>query len=165
MAFVAAKMEPKAKAAVVEGLTQGLADTALTTVKAQNYHWNVVGMAFGPLHDLFQNIYEDHFEAQDTVAERIKALDGHAEGTMSSWLARTSIKEKDGYASDREMIADMLEAQETMSATMASLCAVADEHGDWATNDLATDRVTTHDKFAWMLRALLRDMPEDNSGR
>ncbi|MEL6948109.1 MAG: DNA starvation/stationary phase protection protein [Pseudomonadota bacterium] len=165
MAFVAAKMEPKAKAAVVEGLTQGLADTAVTTVKAQNYHWNVVGMAFGPLHDLFQTIYEDHFGAQDEVAERIKALDGHAEGMMSAWLARTAVKEKDGHASDRDMVADMLEAQETMSATMSALCSVSDEHGDWATNDLATERVAAHDKFAWMLRALLRDMPEDNSGR
>jgi len=165
MTLIAAKMEPKAKAAVVEGLTQSLAETAVTTVKAQNFHWNVVGMAFGPLHTLFQEIYEDHFVAQDTVAERIKALDGHAEGTMAAWLARSTVEEHDGMAGDRDMISDMLLAQETLSSTYSSLCAVSDEHGDWATNDLATERVATHDKFSWMLRALLRDMPVDNSAK
>ena len=40
MSLVAAKMEPAAKAAIIEGLTQALAETAVTTVKAQNFHWN-----------------------------------------------------------------------------------------------------------------------------
>ena len=40
-------------------------------------------MAFGPLHALFQQMYEDHFTAQDELAERIKALDAHAEGRHS----------------------------------------------------------------------------------
>ncbi|MEL6735125.1 MAG: DNA starvation/stationary phase protection protein [Pseudomonadota bacterium] len=164
MTLIAAKLEPKAKAALVEGLTQSLAETAVTTVKAQNFHWNVVGMAFGPLHALFQEIYEDHFVGQDTVAERIKALDGHAEGTMAAWLDRSTVKEHDGKASDRDMIADMVVAQETLSSTYSALCALADEHGDYVTNDLATERVTTHDKFAWMLRVMLRDMPENNAG-
>ncbi len=64
----------------LEHLATSLAETAIETVKAQNYHWNVTGMAFGPLHELFQRIYEDHFQAQDTLAERIKALGGHADG-------------------------------------------------------------------------------------
>ena len=41
---------------------------------AQNFHWNVTGMAFGPLHDLFQKIYEDHFTAQDDLADTTNVL-------------------------------------------------------------------------------------------
>lgn len=165
MGLVAAKMEPAAKAAIIEGLTQALAETAVTTVKAQNFHWNVTGMGFGPLHALFQEIYEDHFTGQDVLAERIKALDGHAEGRMAKWLERSAVEEHDGYATAEEMIADMVTAQETLSSTMTALCSVTDEHGDWATNDLATNRADTHDKFAWMLRVHLRDKPVDNSGK
>lgn len=165
MGLIAAKMEPEAKAAIIDGLTQVLAETAVTTVKAQNFHWNVTGMAFGPLHALFQEIYEDHFIGQDTLAERIKALDGHAEGRMAKWLERSAIAEHDGFATDQEMIADMVAAQETLSSTMSALCSVSEEHGDWATNDLATNRVEAHDKFAWMLRVHLRPTPVDNSGR
>jgi starvation-inducible DNA-binding protein len=165
MGLIAAKMEPTAKAAVVEGLTQALAETAVTTAKAQNFHWNVTGMAFGPLHAMFQEIYEDHFVAQDTIAERIKALDGHAEGRMAKWIERSAVHEHDGYATDKEMVADMLASQETLSSTMSALCAISEEHGDWATNDLATNRVDVHDKFAWFLRVHLRGKPVDNSVR
>ena len=61
MQDTATQLEQSAVDAIVDGLTQGLSETVVTTMKAQNYHWNVTGMAFGPLHDLFQKIYEDHF--------------------------------------------------------------------------------------------------------
>ncbi|MEL6268064.1 MAG: ferritin-like domain-containing protein, partial [Pseudomonadota bacterium] len=78
MQDTATQLDQTAVDAIVDGLSQGLAETVVTTMKAQNYHWNVTGMAFGPLHDLFQKIYEDHFSAQDELGERIKALDAHA---------------------------------------------------------------------------------------
>ena len=68
---------------IADALNQAVAETAVTTMLAQNFHWNVTGMAFAPLHELFQQIYEDHFQAQDDLAERIKALDAHAEGTLA----------------------------------------------------------------------------------
>lgn len=157
MGLVAAKIEPSAKQEIVEGLTQALAETAVETLKAQNFHWNVVGMAFGPLHALFQEIYEDHFQGQDLLAERVKMLDAHAEGTMAAYLKRSAVNEHDGHASASEMIAMLAEDQEKISSTLSALCAVADKHGDWATNDLATARIEAHDKFAWMLRSHLRE--------
>ncbi|MEO1602819.1 MAG: DNA starvation/stationary phase protection protein, partial [Pseudomonadota bacterium] len=54
MQNVATELDASALEAIIEGLTQALAETAVETMKAQNYHWNVTGMAFGPLHDLFQ---------------------------------------------------------------------------------------------------------------
>ena len=38
------------------GLNQSVAELVVTTMMAQNFHWNVTGMAFGPLHELFQKI-------------------------------------------------------------------------------------------------------------
>ena len=156
MALVAAKMEPTAKEEIVEGLTQALAETAVETMKAQNFHWNVTGMAFGPLHELFQTIYEDHFEGQDFLAERIKAMDAHAEGRLGVFLERSAITEHDGKIDAKAMIEILLKDQETLSSTLSALAEVADQHGDWATNDMATARIEAHDKFAWMLRAHLR---------
>ncbi|MEL6922333.1 MAG: ferritin-like domain-containing protein, partial [Pseudomonadota bacterium] len=77
MTQTAVALSSDARAAIVEALNQSVAETTVTTMLAQNFHWNVTGMAFGPLHDLFQKIYEDHFLAQDDLAERIKALDAH----------------------------------------------------------------------------------------
>ncbi|MGX9356959.1 Dps family protein [Roseobacteraceae bacterium S113] len=149
-------LTPDAQSAIAEALNQAVAETAVTTMLAQNFHWNVTGMAFGPLHELFQKIYEDHFVAQDDLAERIKALDAHAEGTLAGMIARSKVKEHDGHASDKEMIQAMLAAQETLAATLAGAGATAAEHGDTLTEDLCIARGQEHEKLAWFLRAHLR---------
>ena len=156
MAELATVFEPDALAQITEGLTQSLSETVVTTMKAQNFHWNVTGMAFGPLHALFQQIYEDHFAGQDELAERVKILGGHAEGRLSEHLKRSAVAEADGAQSAEEMIAALAADQETISATLRALAETADKHGDVVTNDLAIERATVHDKFAWLLRAHIR---------
>ena len=151
----AADLSPNAQTAICEALNQSIAETAVTTMLAQNFHWNVTGMAFGPLHALFQEIYEDHFVAQDDLAERIKALDGHAEGMLSAMVARSKVTEHDGHADDQTMIAAMKVAQETLAATLGAAGTLASDHGDTLTEDLCIARGQTHEKFAWMLRAHL----------
>jgi len=155
MTQTAVALSTDARAAIVEALNQAVAETAVTTMLAQNFHWNVTGMAFGPLHALFQEIYEDHFVAQDDLAERIKALDGHAEGMLAGMLKRSKVDEHDGHADDKAMIAAMKTAQDTLAATLAQAGQLAAEHGDTLTEDLAIARGQTHEKFAWMLRAHL----------
>ena len=155
MTQTAAALSTDARTAVAEALNQSVAETAVATMLAQNFHWNVTGMAFGPLHDLFQTIYEDHFVAQDDLAERIKALEAHAEGTLAGMLERSKVKEHDGHASDKEMIKAMQTAQETLAATLAGAGEMAAEYGDTLTEDLCIARGQTHEKFAWMLRSHL----------
>lgn len=155
MTQTAIALPTDAKAHIVEALNQSVAETAVTTMLAQNFHWNVTGMAFGPLHDLFQQIYEDHFTAQDDLAERIKALDGHAEGMFAGMLKRSKVTEHDGHATDKEMIKAMLNAQETLAATLAGAGEVAADNGDTLTEDLCISRGQTHEKFAWLMRSHL----------
>jgi starvation-inducible DNA-binding protein len=156
MTQTAADLSPSAQDAICEALNQSVAETAVTTMLAQNFHWNVTGMAFGPLHALFQEIYEDHFVAQDDLAERVKALGGHAEGMLAGMLKRSKVAEHDGHASDKDMIAAMVEAQKTLAATLAQAGVLAAEHGDTLTEDLCIARGQTHEKFAWLLGAHLR---------
>ena len=157
MSQPATDLGPNAQNAIAEALNQSVAETVVATMMAQNFHWNVTGMAFGPLHDLFQAIYEDHFQAQDELAERIKALDMHAEGQLASMLERSKVKDAEGHLNAREMLQTLLKAQETLAATLASAGSVAAENGDSLTEDLAIGRGRTHEKFAWMLRAHLQD--------
>ncbi len=155
MAITAVAIAPDARAQIIEGLTQAQSEIAVETTKAQNFHWNVTGMAFGPLHALFKEIYDDHFEAQDDLAERVKALEGHAEGRYSEYLKRSAVKEHDGHASDRDMVKALKDDQETISTTLRALAETADRLGDALTNDIAIVRAEKHEKFAWMLRAHL----------
>ncbi|WP_298976525.1 DNA starvation/stationary phase protection protein [uncultured Roseobacter sp.] len=155
MTQTAAALTPDAKTQIADALNQSVAETAVTTMLAQNFHWNVKGMAFGPLHDLFQKIYEDHFVAQDDLAERVRAIDAHAEGTLAGMLKRSKIKEHDGHASDQEMIRMMMDAQVTLASTLAGAGELAASHGDTLTEDLCIARGQEHEKFAWFLRAHL----------
>ncbi|MEM7614179.1 MAG: DNA starvation/stationary phase protection protein [Pseudomonadota bacterium] len=155
MTQTAAALSTDAKTQIVDALNQSVAETAVTTMLAQNFHWNVTGMAFGPLHALFQEIYEDHFQAQDDLAERLKAVGGHAEGTLAGMLERSKVSEHNGHATDQEMIKAMLTAQETLAATLAGCGELAAGHGDTLTEDLSIARGQVHEKFAWFLRAHL----------
>lgn len=148
-------LAPEAKELVIESLNQVVAETVVTTMLAQNFHWNVKGMAFGPLHELFQEIYEDHFQAQDDVAERLKAIGGHAEGQLAGMLNRSKVAEHDGHATAEEMVKTLSDAQKTIAATLAGGAELADEKGDVATHDLLIERQQVHEKFAWILDAHL----------
>jgi starvation-inducible DNA-binding protein len=142
-------------AAVIEALHLAMAETAVVQQKAQIFHWNVAGMAFGPLHDLFGKIYTEHFQAMDVLAERVKALGGHAEGRFKDFLSRASIKESDGRETAEEMLRELQADQRQLSKTLSDLAEAADEHDDMVTNDMAIGRAEAHDKFAWMLGAHL----------
>ncbi len=155
MKNLATELEPTAVETIVSGLTQALAETAVETMKAQNYHWNVTGMAFGSLHDLFQKIYEDHFAAQDDLAERIKALGGHAEGRLAVHLERANVSECDGRVPPETMVANLAADQEMIAGALNELADLAEKNGDLLTQDLAIERGQAHEKFAWMLRAHL----------
>ncbi|QFS84878.1 General stress protein 20U (plasmid) [Roseivivax sp. THAF40] len=155
MTQTAQTLSTDASAQIAEALNQCLAETVVTTMLAQNFHWNVTGMAFGPLHDLFQKIYEDHFIGQDDLAERIKAIEAHAEGNLAGMLKRSKVAEVEGAPTAEEMIRLMKEAQETLAETIAGAGELAASHGDTLTEDLCIARGQTHEKFAWMLRAHL----------
>jgi starvation-inducible DNA-binding protein len=155
-AAAAAQLSPEVAEEVAAALGQGLSETAVATMLAQNFHWNVTGMTFGSLHEMFQQIYEDHFAGQDDLAERIRALGPLAEGRLAVHLERSKVSEADGTQEDREMVRLMAEAEETLSATMGGAAEIAARHGDVLSEDLAIERGRIHDKFAWMLRAHLR---------
>lgn len=156
MTQTATTLAPDAQTAICDALNQCVAETAVATMMAQNFHWNVTGMAFGPLHDLFQTIYEDHFTAQDDLAERVKALDGFVDGRLSVMLERSKVQDHAGDVSAEAMLKALASAQQTLAASLAGTAAVAEDHGDLLTQDLAIARGQTHEKFAWMLRAHLK---------
>ena len=141
------------KSAISEALNQSIAELVITTMMAQNFHWNVTGMAFGPLHNLFQEIYEDHFAAQDELAERMRALGTFVDGNLISMVNQSKVTECESQISAVDMIKNMMNAQEILASTNAGTSDIAASHGDKLTEDLCIERGQVHEKFAWMLRS------------
>src|SRR6187455_1332701 len=63
-------------------LSRVLADQHVLYQKTRNYHWNLTGRRFLPLHELFEKQYRVLVEAIDETAERIRMLGGVAPGSM-----------------------------------------------------------------------------------
>ena len=137
---------------IAQALYQCVAETAVTTMMAQNFHWNVTGMAFGPLHALFQEIYEDHFTAQEDLAERIRSIGHTVDGRLQSMVNASKVVEDEAGAvkTDVEMISSLLEAQRTLAATLSGVSDIAANVGDKLTEDLCVERGRVHEKFAWL---------------
>ena len=134
---------------------QCVAETAVTTMMAQNCHGNVTGMAFGPLHALFQDIYEDHFQAQDELAERIRSIGHTVDGRLSAMIDISKVVEDpEGFhKNDKEMITALAEAQKTLAATLAGASDIAATNGDKLAEDLCVVRGRAHEKFVWLLQS------------
>ena len=155
MTAKSANISSAANPSVAQALFQCVAETTVTTMMAQNFHWNVTGMAFGPLHSLFQEIYEDHFQAQDDLAERIRAIGHTVDGRLSAMIGVSKVLEEpnETHKSDLEMITALAEAQKILAATLCGASDIAAESGDKLTEDLCVERGRTHEKFAWLLQS------------
>jgi starvation-inducible DNA-binding protein len=141
--------------AIAHGLSVLLADTYTLYLKTHNYHWNVTGPMFQTLHTLFETQYNELALAVDEIAERIRALGEFAPGSYKEYAKLTSIKEADGIPTAEEMIKDLVKGQEAIAKTARSIVPTADDASDEVTLDLLTQRMTVHEKNAWMLRSLV----------
>lgn len=148
-------IEPKERRQVCKGLSKLLADSYLLYLKTQNYHWNVTGKMFQPLHTLFEEQYSDLAEAVDEIAERIRALGEFAPGSFSAFSKVTSIKEENGIPISDEMIHNLVVGNEAVITTAREIIQLCEEAEDDVTADLMVERMQVHEKNAWMLRSMI----------
>ena len=148
---------PQQKKEIAQGLSVLLADSYTLYLKTHNFHWNVVGPMFQALHLMFETQYTELALAVDLIAERIRALGIPAPGSYAEFGKMTSVKEAVGVPKATEMIRQLLESNETVIAAAKKAFPAAEGAGDQATMDLLTQRITTHEKTAWMLKSLLEN--------
>src|SRR5690606_35875251 len=125
-------------------------------LKTLYYHWNVTGPNFVGLHELFEKQYEDLHRAGDELAERVRALGHFTPGTVAEFLALSQVKDDTRLpAGPKEMVMNLLKANEHCGNEARSVLKTAEEAGDEVTVDMMVQRMTQHDKTAWMLRSIL----------
>lgn len=143
--------------AVADALSRLLADSYTLYLKTHNFHWNVTGPSFVSLHELFEVHYTELATAVDDIAERIRALGCYAPGSYKEFSTLTQVKEATGKLSSDEMVAQLVEAHETVIRTAREAFQIAADAKDEVTVGLLADRMTVHEKAAWMLRSLIEE--------
>jgi starvation-inducible DNA-binding protein len=144
-----------ARQAIAAELSKLLADTYTLYLKTQGFHWNVVGPRFYELHKLFEEQYGELAEANDEIAERIRALGAPAPGSYGAFKPLAAIAEEPGAPAAEEMIRQLLTDNRRAVRTARAVVEAAEAGSDVGSADLATQRIRAHEKAAWMLESLL----------
>lgn len=132
-----------------------LADSYVLLLKTQNYHWNVTGPNFQALHLMFENQYNDLFNAIDLIAERIRSLGDLAPGSFAHYEKITNISENDKKIDAHDMVKDLANDQQKIISSLMRVLKEAQKIGDEVTLSMMSDRIEIHQKNAWMLNSSL----------
>jgi starvation-inducible DNA-binding protein len=141
----------------IQLLNQQLADTFDLYSQLKQAHWNVKGLQFFQLHELFDKLADEVEEYVDSIAERATALGGTALGTARMSAAASRLPEYPLDAVEGRYHVEALVARVAGLAktTRAAIDASA-SFGDADTADLFTEVSRGLDKNLWFLEAHLQ---------
>jgi starvation-inducible DNA-binding protein len=142
---------------VIDLLNQNLADVLDLQLQAKHAHWNVKGLNFFSLHQLFDKVAEEMEGFADELAERAVALGGVALGTAKLAAANSRLQE---YSPDLTAGEGHVEALSNALAafgkSVREAIEVAGKADDADTSDLFTGVSRSTDKLLWFVEAHLQ---------
>lgn len=142
---------------VIGILSQRLADASDLKSQAKQAHWNVKGMNFIALHELFDQVASELDPHVDDIAERITTLGGVALGTVRVAAQNSSLSEYPLEISDGAAHVDALSnALADFGKKVRADIDATDELGDKDTADLFTGISRSIDKLLWFVEAHLQ---------
>ena len=146
-------LKPEVNNVMIENLKALLSDLHIVLIKVHNFHWNVGNSPFfGPLHKLFDDVFDHVGGHIDKVAERIRAIGGVAPGSMREFLEMTTLQEDPGMLRPcQEMLTKLVADLEHLSIAGRTIIDRADD--DQGTINLLAGFVEDIDKDAWFLRS------------
>ena len=141
---------------IIETLNARLADLIDLHWQIKQAHWNVTGANFIAVHKLFDEQAALVRQMADTVAERIRALRGDAEGTIRLAVKRTTLDEyPHGTHKWNDAIGALVDRFEQASALFKEASDAAADAEDKATEDVYVEMIRHIDEAAYFLRAHL----------
>jgi starvation-inducible DNA-binding protein len=139
----------------VSRLKTTLATSYALALKTQNYHWNVTGPNFKPLHELFGEQYTELAAAIDEIAERIRALGSVVDATFKNFSDGSKISDGDHKLNAEKMLRDLADSHKTLIELLKKGVEIAQSEKDEASADLFITRTEVHEKALWMIESSL----------
>lgn len=139
---------------LADALEKAMADTFAFYFMAHSCHWNVTGELFAALHTFFGDIYDDAHGAVDALAERIRTLDIPAPIDLAELLSLSKI----GPAPKGDcqaMVKALVDANEQVIMGLGAAYHAANKESEVGLSNFLQDRIDTHAKWHWMLKASL----------
>lgn len=141
---------------VTAGLQQALANTAGLLFLTLTAHWGVTGSDFFQLHAAFGSQYEALFDDLDTIAERIRALNGNVKADMATLNAQAAMPSLSAPFDAQTAVGTLLAAYDKNISDLKALIDSSGRAGDLTTQNMVMAFVESSQKTTWMLRAYLK---------
>ncbi|MAE51708.1 MAG: DNA starvation/stationary phase protection protein [Micavibrio sp.] len=138
---------------VANALKAVLADTFVLYFKTHSFHWNVTGPHFKSLHELFEEQYNEIWAATDEIAERIRTLGEFAPNNYDEMAKIATLTPSGQTPDEQSMVQILADDNRAIVKTLYNALKTAENDNDEATVDLMVERISTHEKAAWMLES------------
>ena len=149
-------LSAEVRSKVVAILSKTLATTLDLKTQTKQAHWNVKGLDFYQLHELFDVMAGELEEYVDMVAERITTFGGTAMGTARVAASNSILPEYPFDIVDGiEHVTALADRYGLYAKHVRSAIDKTDELGDADTADLYTEISRAIDKRLWFLEAHL----------
>lgn len=153
MATITGPLTDDAKNTVVEALQGALVDLIDLTLVAKQFHWNLIGSHFRPIHLQLDELVSIAREHADTVAERVVALGANPDGRAATVARDTKLQQPEGgWQEDGKVVAAITEILSGISKRMYERIEATDEP-DPVSQDLLIAVAKEIDKQHWMFQA------------
>lgn len=126
-------------------------------LKAHNFHWNVEGIHFAELHELFGKIYEEVYSSIDPFAEKIRAIGTYVPASYQRFNMLTQIDDETSIIQAEQMLMELLEDNERIIKILKLVYNEAENVGEHGFSNFLAERMDAHRKHGWMLKASLKN--------
>lgn len=140
---------------LIDGYKVFLASNFTLYLKTHNAHFNVTGMFFPQLHDLFKVQYDDMWLAFDQIGENIRKLDAFTPATLVDFKKFTVVDDFDSVLSAKDYIERLYMDHERMIILLDRVFKLAEGENKQADMEFISGRMDMHAKHRWMLKTLL----------
>jgi starvation-inducible DNA-binding protein len=137
----------------IEGGMNGiLADVFALYLKTKNFHWHMSGPHFRDYHLLLDEQADQIYAMTDPIAERIRKVGGTTLRSIGHIARLQRIKDNDAeYVDAQDMLAELREDNQSLTARMREVHEVVDELNDIATASLLENWIDETERRAWFL--------------
>jgi starvation-inducible DNA-binding protein len=133
-------------------LTALLADMFALYIKTKNFHWHVSGPHFRDYHLLLDEQADQIYDTTDPIAERVRKLGGTTIRSIGQIGRLQRVLDNDAdYVTPTDMLSELRDDHQQLTARMRETHAVCDEHGDVASASLLETWIDEAERRLWFL--------------
>jgi starvation-inducible DNA-binding protein len=136
-----------------EQLIQVFNDNFVGYYRSHVAHVNIEGRNFYSDHKLLQKIYEDLQDQIDSIAEKIRTLGEYMPCEIQDVLNNSHISTGELWGDSDYLIDKVLGDLEHLVMEYQTLIEISEEEEHDEIANYAQDRITSLNKFIWMLKA------------